>query len=146
MIVPEIAFVRPIPILGTFERRDRFYASEGWTIDVHDYGVTLSKPASQNVPEIPAFCTCGVGYSVPEDPKERQLQEMLAAGIISEGDGAAIRAGYGSHEEMVKALTTEAGDGIGHPLSEATLGNETLNAEKLISAAPNTARKGRRSL
>lgn len=105
MIVKEIAFVRPIPILGGHERVDHFYASEGWLIDVHDYGVTLSKPGSQNVPAIEAFCTCGVGYSVPEDAEEKQLREMVSAGIITGADAEAMRAGYTSHEAMVLAMT-----------------------------------------
>lgn len=104
MIVPHIAFVRPVRILGTYRNETEFTAADGWVIDVHDYGVTLSKPASQNVPEVSAFCTCGVGYSVPEDPKERQLQEMLKAGLIDAQDATAMRAGYGSHAEMLKAM------------------------------------------
>ena len=65
MIVSEIAFVRPIPILNTYKTEARFTAEDGWTIDVHDYGVTLSREERQNEPAVPAFCTCGVGYSVP---------------------------------------------------------------------------------
>ena len=67
--VKEIAFVRPIPILGTYKTEARFSAADGWLIEVSDFGVTLSKPASQNVPEVPAFFTCGVGYSMPVEPE-----------------------------------------------------------------------------
>ncbi len=67
MIVSHVQFIRPIPVLGSSKREEQFYASDGWLIEVHDYGVTLSRPANpeQNILETSAFCTCGVGYSVP---------------------------------------------------------------------------------
>ncbi len=136
--VKEIAFVRPIPILGTYKTEARFSAADGWLIEVGDYGVTLSKPEQQNVPEVPAFFTCGVGYSVPEDPQETQLREMLKAGIITEGDAIAIRAGYESHEAMVKALTADT-----PAVTEAVAATAAKAAAVLTDARPGPT-KGRR--
>ena len=64
-VVSHLTFVRPIPVLGTNRREDQFRAEDGWVIEVSDFGVTLSRAASQNVPAVDAFFTCGVGYSVP---------------------------------------------------------------------------------
>ncbi len=67
MIVAHVQFIRPVPVLGSGIRQDQFTAADGWLIEVHDFGVTISRPANpgQNIPETPAFCTCGVGYSIP---------------------------------------------------------------------------------
>ena len=92
--VKEIAFVRPIPILGTYKTEARFSAADGWLIEVSDFGVTLSKPASQNVPEVPAFFTCGVGYSMPATvepepaPLEEETVRALAAATTQPGSVA----------------------------------------------------------
>ncbi len=78
MIVPHVTFIRPIPILGTGNRQDQFSAADGWRIEVHDYGVTLSREERQNVPAVAAFCTCGVGYSVPAPAKELEPETVKA--------------------------------------------------------------------
>ncbi len=114
-VVDKVAFVRPIPILGSHVRQTDFYASDGWLIEVSDFGVTLSKPEQQNVPEVPAFFTCGVGYSVPPAPAPAP----------------------------VVALEGRAASGAGNTISEASLGNATVSGEALLATKP-YIRKGNR--
>ncbi len=137
MIVNEIAFVRAVPILGSHERKDRFYASEGWTIEVHDYGVTLSKPAEQNVPEVPAFCVCGVGYTVAApvvlEPVALETDEGSAA-----GDSAVVAAM--TFEEKA-ALAAKLGVPTLDGLSSETLRRASEGDSEVIDAV-----RGGRSL
>lgn len=153
--VTEVTFAQPIRIIGTSTRQDTFSAADGWVIEVHDYGVTLSKPATQNVAEVPAFSWLGTGFAVPDDPRERQIRALLDAAIISPEDARLMRAGAIPREQMEKMLadmladmpdlTAETGrhsgsavEGVGGGtgiISEAALSNETLNAEDVFASA-----------
>ncbi len=121
MIVNEIAFVRPVPVLGSYKTEARFSAEEGWRIEVHDYGVTLSKAEQQNVPEVPAFCVCGVGYSVTEAAVSgAPVIPVEMYDVLSEEGKAALAAG---DEPTARGL-----------ISEATLGNTETTAEQLLAS------------
>lgn len=145
--VTEVTFAQPIRIIGTSTRQDTFSAADGWVIEVHDYGVTLSKPATQNVAEVPAFSWLGTGFAVPDDPRERQIRALLDAAIISPEDARLMRAGAIPREQMEKMLadmpdvTAETGrysgavEGVGGGtgvISESTIGDETLDASRML--------------
>jgi hypothetical protein len=119
VIVPNITFIRPIPVLGGSQRMDRFDAADGWVIEVHDYGVTISRPAQpeQNIQETPAFCTCGVGYSVPAPVVSEPVvaAEHLAVSLSDEakaalasGDPATIAAVSSGQAVMPVVVVPEA--------------------------------------
>jgi hypothetical protein len=84
-VVTHVTFAQPVRILGTSQTVTDFDVSEGWLIEVHAHGVTLSRTASQNIPEVPAFSIFGVGYSIPAPVK---LEEETIA-ILAEPSPAA---------------------------------------------------------
>lgn len=66
-MIPAVVFVKPVPILGTSERRDAFEAADGWHITEESGGVRLSRCADpvKQTARVPSFIVRGVGYCVP---------------------------------------------------------------------------------
>jgi hypothetical protein len=91
-MIKHVAFVQPIPVLGTSKRQDQFSWPE-WRIQQIDAGVRLYRPEAQNVPEVPWFDVVGVGFCIGQ---ERDDAAQSADTSNGPSDVAPEPAGIGS--------------------------------------------------
>lgn len=137
-MIRHVAFCQPIPILGTSKRADQFMAPE-WVIEELTWGVRLTRPASQNVTEVPRFDVRGVGYCIRREDDHAQAEADGAPGTAADDDApsaAAVVARAVGADARGSSADQEQAQGDAATAPEVTCG------EGLLAGAGGAATKG----